>query len=158
MPHFIRLSSGEEGTVTAGSAFNPQASLILTGHYADDNRNGHGATLIDATPGIARGVVFGSNAPESGNGFSLGDSELVLAATVDPYFDGRFIGTFDGHGPANVEEAWLETRQLPYGIKIKAGRLKSGIGYENAQHQRFKQRLTEHSALRTQHSGLSAQN
>lgn len=131
---FTAWAEDTTGAVTAGTAFNPQASLILTGHYADDNRNGHGAALIDAAPGMARGVAFDNTTPDSGNGFSLGDSELVLSATVDPYLDGRFIGTFDGHGAANVEEAWLETRQLPYGLKVKAGRLKSGIGYENAQH------------------------
>lgn len=130
------LAAAEDtaGAVTAGSAFNPQASLILSGHYGNDNQRGQGAGLVAATPGITDGVAFGDEEPSGGNGFALGDSELVLSATVDPYFEGRFIGVFDGDGHAEVEEAWLETRLLPYGLKAKAGRLKSEIGYANAQH------------------------
>lgn len=119
------------GAVTAGAAFNPQVSLILTGRYYQDNENGEGPARIDAAAAILRPPVV-EDGP--GNGFALGESELVLAATVDPYFDAKFIGTFDGQGSAEVEEAYLQTRRLPAGLKAKAGKFKSEIGYENSQH------------------------
>lgn len=119
--------------ITAGNAFNPQVSLILTGQYRHDNADGAGAEVLEEAAGILHGVHFDEHGHGSGNGFALGESELVLSATVDPYFDARFIAAFDGH-EAEVEEAWLQTRLLPHGLKLTAGKFLSGIGYQNAQH------------------------
>lgn len=120
-------------SVTSGTAFNPQISLILNGLYYHDDRRGGGDELIDEAAGILHGV---SAEEEAGleNGFNLGESELVLSATVDPYLDGRLIAVLDGHGAAEVEEAWLQTRMLPAGLTAKAGKFRSGIGYQNEKH------------------------
>ncbi|MCC2637934.1 MAG: porin [Moraxellaceae bacterium] len=122
------------GAVTSGSAFNPQLSLILTGQYAHDNAGGEGGELIEEAAGILHGTHFDEHGGHAGTGFRLGESELVLSATVDPYFDARFIGTFSSEGEAEVEEAWLQTRLLPAGLKVKAGKFLSDIGYHNVQH------------------------
>ncbi len=68
------------------------------------------------------------------NGFNLGESELVLSAVVDPYFDGLLIMTVSGDGATALEESWLQTRLLPAGLKVKMGKFLSGIGYQNSQH------------------------
>jgi hypothetical protein len=122
------------GSVTSGTAFNPQISLILTGDYYHDNEGGTGGEQIAEAAGILHGTHFDEHGHGRDNGFSLGESELVLSATVDPYFDAKFIGTFSGDGAAEVEEAWLQTRMLPAGLRIKAGKLLSEIGYQNSQH------------------------
>lgn len=120
--------------VTSGSAFNPQISLILDGSYYHDNQRGKGGEIVEESAGILHGHHFGEDEHGLENGFNLGESELVLSATVDPYLDAKFTGTFSGQGDVELEEAWLQTRMLPYGLKIKAGKFLSEIGYQNAQH------------------------
>lgn len=120
--------------VTSGTAFNPQISLILSGQYGLDNQGGEGAEIMEEAAGILHGTHFGEHGGHSGNGFRIGESELVLSATVDPYFDARFVGAFTGEGETEVEEAWLQTRMLPAGLKVKAGKFLSDIGYHNVQH------------------------
>lgn len=122
------------GAVTAGSAFNPQVSLILTGGYYQDNEGGSGGELIEEAAGILHDSHSDGHGHRGGNGFALGESELVLSATVDPWFDAKFVGAFSSHGETKVEEAWLQTRLLPAGLTVKAGKFLSGIGYQNAQH------------------------
>lgn len=127
-------TDGSSAAVTSGTAFNPQISLILSGQYALDNQGGEGAEIMEEAAGILHGTHFGEHGGHSGNGFRIGESELVLSATVDPYFDARFVGAFTGEGETEVEEAWLQTRMLPAGLKVKAGKFLSDIGYHNVQH------------------------
>lgn len=120
--------------ITAGTAFNPQIALILTGDFYNDNARGAGSAIVGEAAGILHGAHFHEHGHAPENGFNLGESELVLAATVDPYFDARFIAAFGGAGEVEIEEAWLQTRLLPAGLKVKAGRFLSAIGYQNSQH------------------------
>jgi hypothetical protein len=63
-----------------------------------------------------------------------GSPELVMSAVVDPYFDGKLTLTVGNDGGTELEEAWLQTRLLPAGLKLKMGKFLSGIGYTNSQH------------------------
>lgn len=111
--------------ISSGSAFNPAISLILSGGFYQDSASGSlpaPAGMNNLAPGL------------QDQGFNLGETELVLSATVDPNFDAAANIVLDGEGRAEVEEAWFETRQLPYGLKIRAGKMKSNIGYLNSQH------------------------
>jgi hypothetical protein len=84
--------------------------------------------------GIGHGVGFGEAEAGIENGFNLGESELVMSAIVDPYFDGHLTLTVGADGGTALEESWLQTRLLPNGLKIKMGKFLSGIGYQNSQH------------------------
>jgi hypothetical protein len=121
-------------SVNAGAAFNPQISLILDGNFYKDNQDGEGAEVLEEAAGILHGEHFHEHEHGMGNGFNLGESELVMSASVDAYFDARFTATFSGHGDVEVEEAWLHTRSLPAGLRVKAGKFLSEIGYQNSQH------------------------
>lgn len=112
-------------SVSSGTAFNPAISLILSGNFYQDTESGK----LLSPAGM-------NNLPTAvdDQGFNLGETELVLAATVDPNFDASAIIVLNGQGEAAVEEAWFETRQLPYGLKLRAGKMKSNIGYLNGQH------------------------
>lgn len=110
--------------VSSGSAFNPQISLILGGDFYRDSESGQ----LQAPSGI------NTASRDVGNqGFNLGAAELVLSATVDPHFDALATMVLID-GKAELEEAWFETRTLPHGLKLRAGRVKSNIGYLNNQH------------------------
>lgn len=111
-------------SATASKGFNPDISLILQGAYV--HHPAQGATL-------PKGVL----APEqeaAGQGFTLDNTELVMSAAIDPYLQGYVNLAIAPEGKAEVEEAWFQTQALPYGIKIRAGRFLSGLGYGNGQH------------------------
>ena len=123
-------------TVTAGNAFNPQISLILDGNYYHDGLGGDGSRL----PGQAFQPSQPSHDHEDdehgglANGFNVREVELAFSATVDPYFDAGAYLAFDDAGGVELEEAWFQTRALPQGLKVKAGRFFSEFGYINRQH------------------------
>lgn len=111
--------------VTSGSAFNPAISLVLSGSFYQDSANG----VLPAPAGLDK---LPAAVPDQG--FTLGESELVLTASVDPDFDAATNIVLDGQGKAAIEEAWFETRQLPAGLTVRVGKMKSNIGYLNSQH------------------------
>lgn len=118
------LAEDSNQAVSAGNAFNPAISLILSGNYYADSENGQL---------LAPAGINSRDAEVADQGFNLDETELVMSATVDPNFDAAaYIVLNDGE--AEVEEAWFETRRLPYGLKVRAGKMKSNIGYLNSQH------------------------
>ncbi|MEW6415024.1 MAG: TonB-dependent receptor [Pseudomonadota bacterium] len=110
-------------SATSGG-FNPDISLILQGRYAhlDDLGHRHLAGFLpaghdDGTP----------------RGFSLDHTELVMSASVDPYFNGYLnLALIDEK--AEIEEAWFQTTALGHGVSVKGGRFRSGLGYQNEKH------------------------
>lgn len=122
--------------LSASSQFNPSISLILDGNYYHDNKKGKANDYLEEIAGISH-TVHDEHAHAHGGlekGFNLGESELVMSAIVDPYFDGKLTLTIDGEGSTELEEAWLQTRMLPAGLKVKMGKFLSDIGYLNNQH------------------------
>ncbi|MGB5831309.1 MAG: TonB-dependent receptor, partial [Thiohalocapsa sp.] len=133
--------------VTSGSAFNPQISVILDGnYYQDDTKDGNGAELVGEAyqAGGSAGHAHGDDAHDhddgghahndAQDGFNFREAELSFSATVDPYFDAATYVSFDGDGSVELEEAYFETRALPYGLKVKGGKFLSDFGYINRQH------------------------
>lgn len=119
----------------SGNAFNPQISLILDGVYYNDNRRGAGSELLESIDGINHSHAHAGH--EHGGlerGFNLRDTELVLSATVSPHFDAWATLTVSSGGDVELEEAFFDTRSLPYGLKVRGGKFLSGIGYLNGQH------------------------
>lgn len=110
-------------TAPVRSSFNPDVSLILQGKYAH---------LEDrADRGITGFLPSGAEGPS--RGFSVDESELVMSASIDPWFRGYLIAVL-ADGEVGVEEAWFQTTALGQGLSIKGGRFRSGIGYQNEQH------------------------
>jgi len=110
---------------TASNAFNPDISLILSGTYANRSR--------DSDYHISGFQAAGEIGPGT-RGFSLGESELGIYASIDPSFYGGLNLALAPDNSVGVEEAFIQTTSLPYGITLKAGRFFSGIGYLNEQH------------------------
>jgi hypothetical protein len=120
------VQADEPPTTAARSAaaFNPEISLILQGSYA--HRQDLPARRI--TGFLPNGTPEGAT-----RGFSASESELVVAANVDPYFRGYFKAVLNDD-TIGVEEAWFQTLALGEGLTVKGGRFRSGIGYQNEQH------------------------
>jgi hypothetical protein len=113
----------------SGNAFNPALSLILDGHYASYSRS-------PATYDLP-GFLLDAEAALPNEGLSLDESELAVSANVDDKYYGFFTASVHQDGAdtsVELEEAYFETLALPKGIKVKAGRFLSDIGYLNPVH------------------------
>ena len=111
----------------SAAGFNPAVSLILGGTYANLSQDPNRYRLqgfIPAGDGVGPGR----------RGLNLGESELTLAASIDPRFAGQATFSLDADNAVSVEEAFFQTQGLENGLNLKAGRFLSGIGYLNAQH------------------------
>ena len=106
-------------------AFNPALSLILSGTYGNLTQN----------PALAAtGFAMSANNPGYTQGFSLKESELGIAANIDPTFRGVATLALAPAGGVTVENAFIQTSALGSGLNLKAGRFFSGLGYLNEQH------------------------
>jgi outer membrane receptor protein involved in Fe transport len=113
------------GAVASAGAFNPEVSLILQGRYAHrDDREERGLTGF---------LLAGGHTHGTERGFSVDHSELVLAASIDPYWRGQATLAFVDQEVA-VEEAWFQSLGLGAGLTLKGGRFYSALGYVNEQH------------------------
>ena len=107
-------------------AFNPAISLILQGTYGQ----------LQQDPAIPA-TGFAMSPPNNTGytkGFSLGESEISIAANIDPQYRG--VGTFSlqPNGGISVENGFVQTSVLGNGLNLKFGRFFSGLGYLNEQH------------------------
>ncbi|MBE9568098.1 MAG: hypothetical protein IMF14_05330 [Proteobacteria bacterium] len=125
-----RLKETQKATRTKkANTFNPAISLILNGTYASYSNNPDDYYL----PGFA----LGEEAGLATEGFSLDESEMTLGASVDQLFYGQAtfaLADTAGETSIETEEAYFETLALPQGLKLKAGRFYSAIGYINEKH------------------------
>ncbi len=122
--------SAADATPSAGtspSAFNPAISLILAGNYADISRDPESWRMAGFMPS-------GGDVGPGDRSFNLGESELVLSASVDPYFRASLTAAINGEDEIEVEEAFFQTLALPAGLTAKGGRFFSGLGYLNEVH------------------------
>ncbi|HYU11103.1 MAG TPA: hypothetical protein VEK82_00905, partial [Stellaceae bacterium] len=113
-------------TASAGS-FNPAIGVILQGK----------ASAFSQNPGSYRvlGFPLGDEGRVPGRrGLSIDESELNLQANVDPYLFGNLTLSIDPNNHLSIEEAFIQTTSLPWGMTLRAGRFFSGIGYLNEQH------------------------
>ena len=116
------------GSRAAGeSAFNPGISLILNGTYGNLKRDPARYRLGGFVP------TQGEVAPPN-RGLSLGESELVVSANIDPNFRGTLIAAISPDDSIAVEEGYIQTLGLSNGFTVKAGRFLSGVGYLNEIH------------------------
>jgi hypothetical protein len=112
----------------SSNAFNPSISLILSGLYTHTSQD------------PARYAITGFQLPGSAQigpgtrGFSLAESELGLAASIDPWLRGAINISLHPDDTMSVEEAYIQTTALGNGLGLKAGRFFSGVGYLNSKH------------------------
>ena len=109
------------------AAFNPAISAVLQGRYANLSQDPEKFSIAGFAPG-------GEIGPGR-RGFSLGESELAISASVDHLFAGNLIVSLTPENTVSVEEAYGVYTAAPYGLVPKFGRFFSGLGYMNEQHQ-----------------------
>lgn len=116
--------------VFADTLSNPQIGVVLDGYYQDGQRNNS----------------------EREEGFGLGHTELNMSANIDDKFYGSLttvIETHDDETELLLEEAFIETLTMPYGLSIRGGRFLSDFGYLNNQHMHTDSFVERPAAYRT---------
>ncbi len=111
---------------SSANAMNPGVSVVLNGNYVATSRDPSGARIA--------GYPLSGDAGLFPRGFSLGESEVTLAANVDPFFTANLTASFSRDDTVSVEEAYVQSTALPAGLTLKAGRFFSAIGYLNERH------------------------
>ncbi|MRR51917.1 MAG: hypothetical protein EG825_13560 [Rhodocyclaceae bacterium] len=125
-----RQAAQRNTVASAASGFNPEVSLILGGALTRTSRDPADWKLQGfATPGEPDEI-----GPAKRRGYSLGESELVISANVDPNFRGYLNLALTPENTLEVEEAYFQTLGLGQGLTLKGGRFLSGIGYQNEHH------------------------
>jgi hypothetical protein len=112
----------------ASNAFNPNISLVLAGAYQNLSQDPNKYRIQGFMPAAGGEIGPGQR------GFTLGESEITMAANIDPMFSGQLTFSLNSDNEVSVEEAFFQTRSLGNGLNVKAGRFLSATGYLNAIH------------------------
>ncbi len=121
------ISPPPDNSAPASNGFNPAVSLILSGNYAHLSK--------DPSTWRLGGFPVGDGEIGPGSkGLNLGESEINFAANIDPWWYGALTLAFSADNTVAVEEAFVQNSSLANGLKVKAGRFFSGLGYLNEQH------------------------
>lgn len=126
-----RAEQPDEGQATppAGGA-NPFARLLL---MPDLSAVASFAAAFNDRDLEARSPRTGPQGPAGKPAFLFEELELGLQAVIDPYARASVFIAFSPEEVA-VEEAFLTTTSLPWGLEVKAGKLFSPFGRINGQH------------------------
>ncbi len=116
-------------------SFLPDIALILDGSAVGRNMDNStyesfyipGFSTYDASKETE--IPFNKN-----RGFNFNYAELALHSTVGPYFDADAIFHLKSDS-FEIEEAYITSRSMPYGLRAKAGKFRSEFGRINAMHQ-----------------------
>ncbi|GAC1629698.1 MAG: TonB-dependent receptor [Nevskia sp.] len=112
----------------AGNAFNPKISLVLQGNFVNYDAE---------SPALIPGYLLGNESGLRSVGLSIDETELAIESNIDDLFHGWAtisLANDNGNTKVNVEEAFINTLTLPYGLAAKGGRFYSDIGYLNRIH------------------------
>lgn len=117
---------------TGTNAFNPDVSVILQGTAARSSQDPNNYQITGFAPAS---IPAGGEVAPPRRSFSLGESELVVASNIDPYFRGQLVASLSPDNTVEVEEAFFQTLGLGNGFTLRGGRFLSSIGYQNGIHQ-----------------------
>ena len=112
-------------------SFLPDIALILDGSTVSRNidNSTYESYYIPGFSKVGTEIPFNKN-----RGFNLNYAELALHSTVGPWFDADTIFHLKSSA-FEIEEAYLTSRSMPYGLRAKVGKFRSNFGRINAKHQ-----------------------
>ncbi len=94
-------------------------------------------TLAGSSARDLYNVEVGDHDPQQ-RGFNARNAEIAIDGAVDPYFEGfaNIVLKLDNDNATEIEleEAFLQTTSLPFGLQIKAGQFFDAFGRINSTH------------------------
>ncbi|NQY27063.1 MAG: hypothetical protein HRT92_07780 [Piscirickettsiaceae bacterium] len=115
--------------IASNNSFNPAISMVLNGQFSSYRG--------DADAYELNGFSLQGEGDLATEGFSLGESEITMSASIDQLLFGQSTIAFhdhEGETEIEIEEAFIETLGLNNGLTIRAGRFFSPIAYLNEKH------------------------
>ncbi len=109
--------------------FNPDLSMIADFALVGTNLSDAAAETLTVP-----GFIDPSDRTGKLRGIDFNYVEFAFAASVDPYFDFFSVVTLTPGG-FDIEETYVDTRQLPFGFQLRIGKFFSAFGRINAMHQ-----------------------
>src|SRR6266513_3261245 len=134
----VVTSTAETISSSGASASLPQPITIAGGgkNYMNISFDGLFA-LAGSTATDLDHVEVGDHDPQQ-RGFNARNIELAFSGAVDPYFEGFANIVFklsnDNETEVEVEEAFLQTTDLPFNLQLKAGQFFAAFGRINPVH------------------------
>ena len=126
----------------SASKFVPDISLIIDAGYVQRSKKDDEVAHLELD-GVAHGLL-GSHSHgghehstyNASNGFNLNYAELVLSSSVDPFFEMNGVFHYS-EGGVEIEEAYITSTALDYGVRARVGKFNSNFGYLNEQHHHY---------------------
>lgn len=106
-------------------------ALAVPAAHAQTDRWQWGAVLDVTATSRALGLA------QRDQGLALGHSDVSASGPLGKVLSAQLtaaVHTHEGTTKAELEEAWVQTRSLPWGLQARAGRFASQLGYLNEQH------------------------
>jgi len=113
-------------------SYLPDIALILDASavYRNISNSSYGSyAILGANTNTPTIIPFNKN-----RGFNFNYAEVAMSSTVGPYFDASAIFHLQSDS-FEIEEGYLSSRKIPYGLKAKLGKFRSNFGRINAIHQ-----------------------
>ncbi len=133
------VTAGSSATSTAGAALTQPIPIVSGGGgktYMNISFDGLFA-LAGSTGRDLTTVEVGDHDPQQ-RGFNARNAEIALDGAVDPYFEGfaNIVLKLDNDNNTEIEleEAFLQTTSLPFGLQVKAGQFFAAFGRINSMH------------------------
>ena len=126
-----RLAAGASPLLLAGALLAAGPSQAQNAQAQNAQAWQFGAVLDLTT--TSRPLALGAR----DQGLQLGHSDLTASGPLGRHLRAQLSATFETHEGKlehGLEEAWLETTSLPWGLQVRAGRFASQVGYLNQQH------------------------
>ena len=133
----VVTSTSETSTITSpGSSLTAPITIGGGKNYMNISFDGMFALAYSSARDLAR-VEVGDHDPQQ-RGFNARNIELAFDGAVDPYFEGFANIVFkldnDNQTSVEVEEAFLQTTNLPFNLQLKAGQFFTAFGRINPVH------------------------
>src|SRR5204863_3664255 len=119
---------------TGSSATQPTTLLGGGKNYMNISFDGLFALAYSSARDLSH-IEVGDHDPQQ-RGFNARNLEIALDGAVDPYFEGFanivFLLNNDNETEVELEEAFMQTTSLPYGLQAKGGQFFAPFGRINA--------------------------
>ena len=135
----VVTSTNEASTISSSGVGSSLTAPITIGggkNYMNISFDGLFALAYSSARDLDR-VEVGDHDPQQ-RGFNARNIELAFDGAVDPYFEGFANIVFkldnDNQTEVEVEEAFLQTTNLPFNLQLKAGQFFAAFGRINPTH------------------------
>src|SRR5215468_2756478 len=123
-------------TTGAGASLTQPITIGGSKNYMNISLDGLFALAYSSARDLDH-IEVGDHDPQQ-RGFNARNIELAFNGAVDPYFEGFANIVFkldnDNETSVEVEEAFMQTTSLPFGLQLKGGQFFAAFGRLNPQH------------------------